>query len=135
MNFNGTRYFFACDRCYELGAASGTLTRPERSYRTGRTRPCLRSSTSRGSAVSADFRGYHVGPSFVTLVLAGLQLLSAGLCIRLAVIAMEASRQDLGFYRSLSLSVAPVAYQVILEHGVGQFREFESPRVHTGYSA
>ena len=23
------------------------------------------------------------------------------------------------------------AYQVILEHGIGQFREFESPRVHT----
>ena len=29
-------------------------------------------------------------------------------------------------------SVAPVAYQVILEPGIGQFREFESPRVHTG---
>ena len=27
--------------------------------------------------------------------------------------------------------VAPVAYQVILEPGRGQFREFESPRVHT----
>ena len=27
--------------------------------------------------------------------------------------------------------VAPVAYQVILEPGIGQFREFESPRVHT----
>ena len=27
--------------------------------------------------------------------------------------------------------VAPVAYQVILEPGVGQFREFESLRVHT----
>ena len=27
--------------------------------------------------------------------------------------------------------VAPVAYQVILEPGVSQFREFESPRVHT----
>ena len=26
--------------------------------------------------------------------------------------------------------VAPVAYQVILESGIGQFREFESPRVH-----
>ena len=26
--------------------------------------------------------------------------------------------------------VAPVAYQVILEPGIGQFREFESPRVH-----
>ena len=26
---------------------------------------------------------------------------------------------------------APVAYQVILEPGIGQFREFESPRVHT----
>ena len=24
-----------------------------------------------------------------------------------------------------------VAYQVILEPGIGQFREFESPRVHT----
>ena len=27
--------------------------------------------------------------------------------------------------------VAPVAYQVILEPGIRQFREFESPRVHT----
>ena len=27
--------------------------------------------------------------------------------------------------------VAPLAYQVILEPGIGQFREFESPRVHT----
>ena len=26
--------------------------------------------------------------------------------------------------------VASVAYQVILEPGIGQFREFESPRVH-----
>ena len=28
-------------------------------------------------------------------------------------------------------SVAPVAYQVILEPGIGQFREFELRRVHT----
>ena len=28
--------------------------------------------------------------------------------------------------------VAPVAYQVILEPGIGQFREFEPRRVHTG---
>ena len=28
-------------------------------------------------------------------------------------------------------TVAPVAYQVILEPGIGQFREFKSPRVHT----
>ena len=27
--------------------------------------------------------------------------------------------------------VAPVAYQVILEPGIGQFRDRESPRVHT----
>ena len=27
--------------------------------------------------------------------------------------------------------VAPVAYQVILEPGIGQFRELESTRVHT----
>ena len=27
--------------------------------------------------------------------------------------------------------IAPVAYQVILGPGIGQFREFESPRVHT----
>ena len=26
---------------------------------------------------------------------------------------------------------APVAYQVVLEPGIGQFREFESPRAHT----
>ena len=29
------------------------------------------------------------------------------------------------------MPVAPVAYQVILEPGTGQFREFESPRAHT----
>ena len=29
------------------------------------------------------------------------------------------------------LPVAPVAYQVILEPGIGQFREFEPHRVHT----
>ena len=29
------------------------------------------------------------------------------------------------------MPVAPVAYQLILEPGIGQFREFESPRVHT----
>ena len=27
--------------------------------------------------------------------------------------------------------VVPVAYQLIFEPGIGQFREFESPRVHT----
>ena len=27
--------------------------------------------------------------------------------------------------------VAPVAYQVIVEPGIGQFREFDFPRVHT----
>ena len=31
--------------------------------------------------------------------------------------------------------VAPVAYQVILEPGIGQFREFESPRVHAGINS
>ena len=30
-----------------------------------------------------------------------------------------------------SCSAAPVAYEVILEPGIGQFREFESPRTHT----
>ena len=30
--------------------------------------------------------------------------------------------------------VAPVAYQVILEPGISQFHEFESPRVDTRYS-
>ena len=29
------------------------------------------------------------------------------------------------------MTVAPVAYQVIHEPGIGHFREFESPRVHT----
>ena len=29
------------------------------------------------------------------------------------------------------LPVAPVAYQVILEPGIGQFREFKPRRVHT----
>ena len=37
-----------------------------------------------------------------------------------------------GSHRPTSLwPVAPVAYQVILEPGIGQFREFESSRVHT----
>ena len=27
-------------------------------------------------------------------------------------------------------TVAPLAYQVILEPSIGQFRDFESPRVH-----
>ena len=31
--------------------------------------------------------------------------------------------------------VAPVAYQVILEPGIGQFCEFESPRVRTRISS
>ena len=29
------------------------------------------------------------------------------------------------------MPVAPVACQIILKPGIGQFREFESPRVHT----
>ena len=29
------------------------------------------------------------------------------------------------------MPVAPVACQAILEPGIGEFREFESPRVHT----
>ena len=33
--------------------------------------------------------------------------------------------------RAMYVPVAPVAYQVILEPGTGQFREFEAPRVHT----
>ena len=32
---------------------------------------------------------------------------------------------------SIYVPVAPVAYQVILEPGIGQFREFDSPRVRT----
>ena len=31
--------------------------------------------------------------------------------------------------------VAPVAYQVILEPGIGQFREFEPRRVHTNVNS
>ena len=34
---------------------------------------------------------------------------------------------------SLFVPVAPVAYQVILEPGISQFREFESPRVQEPY--
>ena len=30
-----------------------------------------------------------------------------------------------------TMPVAPVAYQVVLEPGIRQFREFESPRVNT----
>ena len=33
--------------------------------------------------------------------------------------------------RCTRLPVPPVAYQGILEPGIGQFREFEHPRVHT----
>ena len=32
---------------------------------------------------------------------------------------------------TLTKPVAPVAYQVILKPGIGQFREFASPRVYT----
>ena len=32
---------------------------------------------------------------------------------------------------TIKVSVAPVAYKIIIEPGIGQFREFESPRVHT----
>ena len=32
-----------------------------------------------------------------------------------------------------SIPVAPMAYQVVLEPGIGQFREFEPSRVHTQY--
>ena len=35
----------------------------------------------------------------------------------------------------IAMAVAPVAYQVILEPGVGQFREFQSTRVHTRISS
>ena len=31
------------------------------------------------------------------------------------------------------MPVAPVANQVILEPGIGPFREFESPRVHNSW--
>ena len=31
----------------------------------------------------------------------------------------------------IGVPAAPVAYQVILEPGIGQFREFEPRRVHT----
>ena len=33
-------------------------------------------------------------------------------------------------FQMLNILVAPVAYQVILEPGIGQFREFEPRRVH-----
>ena len=33
------------------------------------------------------------------------------------------------------IPVAPVAYQGILEPGIGQFRAFEPPRVHTRMNA
>ena len=45
-------------------------------------------------------------------------------CTRLHVIPWDVPS-------SYEIPVAPVAYQVILEPGIGQFREFESPRVHT----
>ena len=34
-------------------------------------------------------------------------------------------------YMHMMSTVAPVAYQVILEPGIGQFRRFEPRRVHT----
>ena len=36
-----------------------------------------------------------------------------------------------GYTQYIRKPVAPVAYQVILEPGIGQFREFEPRRVHT----
>ena len=35
------------------------------------------------------------------------------------------------FFTHATIEVAPVAYQVILEPGIGQFREFEPRRVHS----
>ena len=43
-----------------------------------------------------------------------------------AILGHQFSRDTL--YYKLA---APVAYQVILEPGIGHFREFEFPRVHT----
>ena len=50
-----------------------------------------------------------------------------------------AAALSIGFYSSCPLDswqayympVAPVAYQVVLEPDIGQFREFEPRRVHT----
>ena len=41
--------------------------------------------------------------------------------------ALPSPRQVLVVFQA----VAPVAYQVILEPGIGQFREYEPRRVHT----
>ena len=43
----------------------------------------------------------------------------------------DAHRLEMPTYTASYRRVARVAYQVILEPGIGRFREFESPRVHT----
>ena len=46
-------------------------------------------------------------------------------------IGRKKRKQEWYTYLVHVLSVAPVAYEVILEPGIGQFREFEPRRVHT----
>ena len=43
----------------------------------------------------------------------------------------QVSRNQPQRHPTISMPVAPVAYQVILEPGIGQFHEFEPPRVRT----
>ena len=62
-------------------------------------------------------------------------LLTVGVLLTYAIAAKRQQKRAValykGSYRVLLLwPVALVAYQVILEPGIGQFREFESPRVH-----
>ena len=47
--------------------------------------------------------------------------------------SLFATRVPGSWYHQLAYNraVAPVAYQVILEPGIGRFREFEPRRVHT----
>ena len=58
----------------------------------------------------------------------------------LYVLYHEKTKRQLPTYSQLSEgciyreSIALVAYQAILEPGIGQFREFKSPRVHTRMS-
>ena len=73
----------------------------------------------------------HRVPPFLQLFNSRLQTTAVGLpALFETYIYLLRSSSRLSYTAAPRL-VAPVAYLVILEHGIGQFREFESPRVHT----
>ena len=58
-------------------------------------------------------------------------MISAHILPNITLLTLTATLQLQGESPTYMLPVAPVAYQVILEPGMGQFREFEPRRVHT----